>query len=325
MQLDNVPGSVVIEERPLPVAHIKRRPADWRVSEQLDLVFTGAGEHAYFYVEKECLNTADVAAALAQACEVPGHFVGYAGLKDKHAVTRQWFSVPSAEDEWPLELAGARCLQVQRHSKKLRRGQHTLNRFEICLSGLLNDDDPQLDRLGEVFPNYFGPQRTSTSNISQARQWLAKGQWGSARPGRPRQRTSGGRRGWHLSVLRSMLFNKVLEQRVRLHNYAQMIDGDVAQQGLPTGPLWGRGRSASSGRAQEIERCALADWADTCEALEYTGLNQARRKLAERPHEFVSEISANGEMLLRFALPPGVFATTLLANNLQFVDDSLHR
>ena len=310
----------------LPHAHIKRQPDDWRVYEQLDLDFSGSGEHAYFYVEKQRLNTADVAAALAQAVDVPRHFVGYAGLKDKHAITRQWFSVPFAEDRWPLEMVGTRCLEVRRHSKKLRRGQHAANRFEICLSGLVDVDDAQFDNLGRTFANFFGPQRTSEGNVSQARQWLTARQWGSARPAKPRQaRRRDDRSGWHLSVLRSMLFNKVLQQRILLANHAQMIDGDVEQQGMPTGPLWGRGRSATSGRAQEIERCALQDWTDTCEALEFAGLSHTRRKLVEQPHEYAIENISGEEILLRFALPPGVFATALLANSLKLVDDSLLR
>ena len=79
-----------------PVVHIKSSVDAWRVNERLCIPFAGHGEHAYFYVEKSNLNTLDVARQLAQICGVPLMQVGYAGLKDKHGITRQWFSVATA-------------------------------------------------------------------------------------------------------------------------------------------------------------------------------------------------------------------------------------
>jgi tRNA pseudouridine13 synthase len=297
-------------------AHIKREPGDWRVSEQLDIDFSGEGEHAYFFVEKENLNTADVAAALARAVRVEPFQVGFAGLKDKHAVTRQWFSVPCLDERWPLDSAaagdmGARCLAVQRHHKKLRRGQHTLNHFEIRLRDVVLPDAVSLTHLGGHFANFFGPQRTSVSNVSQALAWLAN-----------RRKRKDRRRGWHLSVLRSMLFNEVLKQRVALGNFADQVEGDVNQEGVATGPLWGRGRSPVTGEAAVIEQTALRVHKDTCEALEFAGVDQARRKLVETPQAFVQQRLGGNDLMLSFALPPGAYATALLAATFDIVDDS---
>lgn len=315
----------------MQTVHIKREALDWRVYEQLDMNFSGAGEHVYFFVEKENLNTADVVSALAKACDIPKNFVGYAGLKDKRGITRQWYSVPQPENHWPLDQPDIRCLRIERHSKKLRRGQHQANYFEIRLT-----DTPQLDAssealLGGCYPNFFGPQRTSPSNVKQALSWLAKGQWGTTlgtkggaktRNDRKKSRSNNSRGGWHMSVLRSLLFNEVLGKRVDLGNYAEVMEGDVLLQGLPTGPLWGRGRSATTGAALEVEQLALQAHAETCEALEFTGVEQARRPLAMQPQDLRIESIEQEVQLLRFSLPPGAYATALLASVFNVVDHS---
>ena len=327
-----------------PVVHIKYAPAAWQVNEQLTVPLAGHGEHAYFYVEKCNLNTLDVARRLAGHCGVPLQQVGYAGLKDKHAVTRQWFSVPYAQDGWPScdergssdsDAADAdvfgegvymRCLQAARHTHKLRRGQHSANHFTIRLRSAEPACVPAVDRLNDWFPNYFGPQRVSAANVAMARRWLAQG----VRKAQGKRRNlgrsgAGGRRGWHLSVLRSELFNAVLALRVAQGNYNVELAGDVLDHGLPTGPLWGRGRSATTGLAAAIEQEALAPHSEVCEALEFTGLQQGRRALAQRPANFafapVSSAPEN-EVELSFLLPPGAYATALLAHHFTVHDDS---
>jgi tRNA pseudouridine13 synthase len=261
-----------------PTAHIKQQTSHFEVTEDLGMEFSGSGEHVYFYVEKESLNTADVASQLAQSYGLRLQDVGYAGLKDKHAVTRQWFSVPVSGDRWQLDHPDVRCLEVQRHNKKLRRGDHRGNRFKICLSNCAPDVHSLVASMAEGFPNFFGPQRVSCANVTRALDWLANSGLGprpaGAQPAKPasgRQRgrsVRSKRQGWHMSVLRSHLFNAVLEQRRVAGNHAQLIDGDVEWGNMPTGPLWGRGRSATAGLAAEIERHALASQADTCAALD---------------------------------------------------------
>ena len=76
-----------------PAARIKVLPEDWRVTEELERSFADSGEHHYLYVRKRCLSTIPVASWLAKAFDVPAVDVGFAGMKDKHAVTEQWFSV----------------------------------------------------------------------------------------------------------------------------------------------------------------------------------------------------------------------------------------
>lgn len=310
-----------------PKASIKSCLADWRVQERLGFEFAGGGEHACFYVEKHDLNTADVARGLAHAYGVELVQIGYCGLKDKHGITCQWFSVPTADDCWRLGMQGVHCIQIERHTHKLRRGQHAANRFDLCLRELGDGAHAAIEKLANPYPNYFGPQRVSPSNVEQALDWLGGGKWGSHCSGRPRRRGNrrsrkNGRKGWHISVLRSVLFNEVLSLRVAQGNYIEGIDGDVLDGGVPTGPLWGRGRSPVTGDAAEIERRALATHADTCDALEYAGVNQARRRLVVTPRCFEIMQSRQECCVLSFELPVGAYATAMLEHKLDLVDVS---
>lgn len=304
-----------------PSLHIKREPEDWRVYEQNAMRFDGTGEHVYFYVEKRALNTNDLVALLAKACGVQPQHIGFAGLKDKHALTRQWFSVPSASDRWPLDVPGVRCLDVRRHAKKLRRGMHAGNKFELRLRDISGAGLTELRQLDGLFANFFGPQRLSASNVQQARAWLARHYSGQTRPGR-RRRAPASRRGWHLSVLRSLLFNAVLTRRRQLDLHTRLIAGDVPLDGLPSAPLWGRGRSETQDRAACIEQAALAEFPDVCDGLEHAGVTQARRVLAARPQHFELQQLGPSDVQVSFSLPPGVYATVLLADRFNVVDDS---
>ena len=162
-------------------ATIKAQPEDWRVDERLGWGFTGSGEHRYLYIEKRNMNTTAVAAELVQRYSVRPQDVGYAGLKDKRAITRQWFSVTTPDDSIDHELARPvshgedqyyRCLESARHLRKLRRGEHQRNDFTVRLGGDLDLAVPLLAQLAQPFVNYFGPQRFGGDNLAAAKRWL---------------------------------------------------------------------------------------------------------------------------------------------------------
>jgi tRNA pseudouridine13 synthase len=125
--------------------------------------------------------------------------------------------------------------------------------------------------------------------------------------------------------LRCFLFNIVLDARIARGDHGVAIDGDVVDCGVPTGPLWGRGRSATRGEALEVEQAALRPWAGLCEGLEFAGLRQARRRLIERPDGLRVEQTGEGDWMLQFSLPPGSYATTMLESVLNLIDDSAAR
>lgn len=265
------------------------------------------GEHLWLQVRKRGANTGWVAAEMARAAGVREMDVGYAGLKDRHAVTTQWFSIWLAQRETPKwqdwQIEGAEILQAQRAPRKLRRGEHQGNRFKIRLRNLTGELAGLENRLQEIsagIPNYFGEQRFGRggNNLDLALK-LVEG-------GRIRDRK---KRGFALSAARSWLFNQVLAERVRAGNWRDRLEGECEDG--PSGPLWGRGRNLATGAQGELEATVIGGWPGWADMLEHAGLQQERRSLVLSPHGFRFELDGN-DLVLEFALPVGAFATAVL-------------
>src|SRR6185312_9657247 len=139
---------------PLCAGRLRTEPEDFLVEEQLGFAPAGAGQHVLLKVRKRGANTQWVARELARACGCAPRDVGYAGLKDRHALATQWLSVRSGEYE---------VLEAHRHSRKLPRGALAGNRFIIRIRGTTVEEAPLATRFGAIatrgVPNYFGPQR----------------------------------------------------------------------------------------------------------------------------------------------------------------------
>lgn len=281
---------------------------DFQVYEQATPDADEKGEHVYLQLQKRAANTPWVARQLAGLAGVRVQDVGFCGLKDRHALTTQWFSVwlgQKPEPEWQaVNSDEITLLRHYRGARKLRRGDHSGNRFAIRLRNIRGDRDAAEQRLAQLgcgVPNYFGEQRFGRdgSNLDAARQLLTA----------TNARLPRSQRAFAISAARSWLFNQVLAQRVRRGDWRQSLSGESAP--LPTGPLWGRGRNPSRLEQLALEQSLLAPWGDWCEWLEHCGLSQERRALILRPVAF--EYVWQGEDLsLRFTLPVGGFATALL-------------
>jgi len=219
-----LPDWVCAHGSPLFAARIRTTPADFDVTEELGYEFDGNGEHDFLYVEKTGANTEWVSRALASFADVPARDVGYSGLKDRNAVTRQWFSVPrwNSPDWSTFELESVSILDVQRHSKKLRRGAHKANHFRIVLREIDGDTVSLPDKLKLIadqgVPNYFGPQRFGRegNNIRLADDWAAG------------KRLPRHKRSIAISSARSFLFNEALQQRVVDGTWNRIVSGDLA-------------------------------------------------------------------------------------------------
>ena len=315
-------------------AVIKRVPEDFQVEEIPAVSPQGVGGHTWLHLERDDMTTAYAAKRVARVAGCAARDVGYAGLKDRHARTRQWFSVPATDDDAALHAAlieqGFHVLAVVRHSRKLRRGALAGNRFRIRVETGVDAHtlEPELERIRrEGVPNYFGPQRFGRDggNLDAARRMLCDGE-------RVRDRH---RRGLLLSAARSVLFNRVLAARVRDDSWQQPLPGEavildgsasffIADQVDETlmarardfdvhasGPLWGRGGTPAQERARIVENEALEHDALLCAALERAGVDAARRALRLR----VGALAANavpGGWEFRFELPAGAYATVVL-------------
>lgn len=326
---------------PVAEARLKASPDDFVVEEVLGFQPTGEGEHLWLWVEKRGLNTDGVARELATQLGVSQALVSFSGLKDKQALTRQWFSVHtphawSAGDAWLLKDDGQyRVLQALRGARKLRRGVHEANRFTITLREVRGDQaaiDARLQLIAaQGVANYFGPQRFGRSgrNIEQGLALLA-----SRRAGRARRRDN--RENLWMSAIRSALFNQVLAQRVRDNTWSSCLPGDVLQLDgrsalftpdvldadiaprlvrgdvHPTGPLPGDGRSVISAEALALEQACLAPWQALCDDLAALRIPAQRRALRLNLRQPSWSWLAADTLRIEFALTAGAFATSVL-------------
>lgn len=208
-------------------AVLKAVAEDFQVDEVLDIPLSGEGEHLWLWVEKRGLNTEEAARRLGRAAGVQQKNVSYAGLKDRQALTRQWFSLhlpgKADPDLGAAEGADLRILRRTRHSRKLQRGAHAANGFTLRLTGLRAERavlDARLERIAaDGVPNYFGLQRFGHGggNLVDARSCAEQDLLPANRNLRSR----------FLSAGRSYLFNRLLAERVAEGSWNRAAVGDL--------------------------------------------------------------------------------------------------
>ncbi len=326
---------------PLLRARLRSRPEDFRVDELDGFAATGEGEHLLLRIEKTGLNSAEVSARLQAWAGIGDVGIGMAGLKDRHAVTTQRFSVhlPKrvAPDLAALEGDGLRVLEHAWHARKLGRGALAGNRFALVLREVearpgAGGDLPAAvaARLAAIvadgLPNYFGGQRFGRGgdNLQAAARMFAG------------RRVKRAERSILLSAARSAIFNAVLAERVRRGDWrlggageVWMLEGShsvfgpedrdealaarVAALDLhPTGPLWGAGAPRTTGALQALETACAEAFGPLRPGLEAAGLRQERRALRIRLGAIAHAWDADGALRLGFDLPAGAYATGVL-------------
>lgn len=314
----------------------RSKPEDFQVDEILGFEPDGQGEHVLIEVQKTDANTDWVARKLARFADVPMRDVSYAGLKDRFAITTQWFSVrlPGKDElNWQeINDDEIEVLQWHRHQRKLKRGSLKANRFKIILKDFQGNRDEIEDRLQLIredgVPNYFTEQRFGHDgqNIEQARQMLLDNK-------RVKDRH---KRSLYLSAARSMLFNHVLSERVAAGNWNRILPGeDVLLSGSrshfvaeeidetietrlkewdinPSGPLPGTNRKEIVTPSSLMEKELLASYSDWIEGLEKAGLASERRSLRNRVMELSWEFKEQDQLLLEFTLNKGCYANAVI-------------
>lgn len=315
---------------PLGQGVLRTFPEDFRVEELLGFAPAGHGPHVLLRVQKRDANTQWVGGELARACGCRARDVGFAGLKDRHAIAVQWFSVPQSRltpQAWlQVQGEGFTVLEAQVHNRKLPRGALAGNRFTIRIRNCDIDRELLAQRLQMIevqgVPNYFGPQRFGRDG-------------GNLRAIEEARTLRGTQRGFVLSAARSLVFNAALAERVREGNWGILLEGDIANLDArgsifpvetldetlrergdrlelhPTGPLWGKGEPATQGAVQALEKAAAAQYPQACALVEGAGMAQERRSLRLAVRELASEPQPDG-VVLSFRLARGSFATTVL-------------
>lgn len=301
-----------VNERALSCsADLRSKPEYFQVDEQLPFEPDGEGGHVWLQIQKRGINTDWLANELAKFAGVPKVAVGYAGLKDRHAVTIQWFSINMEgfdEPNWSeFETEDIKIISQTRHGKKLKRGVLTGNVFKLRLTNLQGEKTDWEIALKKIqqngVPNYFGEQRFGHQggNLHRVDHWFTSGK-------APKKRNQ---KSIYLSAARSWLFNLLVAERIKQQSWSSAINGDVmllagtrasvfAIDNIddtiikrvdemdihPTGALWGRGELQTHGESLAIEQQTLTEWQDWQQGLEKAGLKQERRALRLYPSDF---------------------------------------
>lgn len=317
---------------PKQTALLKAECADFVVKEQLGYDMSGDGEFVAVKVRKTDCNTLFVGEQLAKLAGISARNMSYAGLKDRKAVTEQWFSLQMPGQPTPdfsqFSLEGVEILEVTRHQRKIRIGSLQGNHFEILLRNAEETDElkERLDFLAKNgFPNYFTEQRFGRdgNNLTQALRW-ANGEI------KVKDRN---KRSFYLSAARSEMFNLIVSKRMELNLAQQILVGDVlqlngshswfvvdesedlaqlqqrlAQQDvLLTAPLIGEEEKS----AVDFEHEIFAQHQALFALMRQERMKAARRPILMQPQHFQWQFEPNG-LRLQFALPAGSYATALI-------------
>ena len=317
---------------PKQTALLKAECADFVVKEQLGYDMSGDGEFVAVKVRKTDCNTLFVGEQLAKFAGISARNMSYAGLKDRKAVTEQWFSLQMPGQPTPdfsqFSLEGVEILEVTRHQRKVRIGSLQGNHFEILLRNAEETDElkVRLDFLAKNgFPNYFTEQRFGRdgNNLTQALRW-ANGEINVK---------DRNKRSFYLSAARSEIFNLIVAKRIELGLAQQVLNGDIlqlngshswfmvdksedlaqlqqrlAQQDvLLTAPLIGEEEKS----AVDFEHEIFAQHQALFALMRQERMKAARRPILMQPQQFQWQFEPNG-LRLKFYLPAGSYATALI-------------
>ena len=343
LQAADLSSLYYIEGKPTISGLYKVLPEDFVVEEQIAFALSGEGEHLWCWVEKKSENTDWVLQQLAKWAGVSPAKVNVAGQKDRHAVTRQWFSIHLPKRNDPsmdaFQVNNVTILKAVRHQRKLQKGGLSGNRFTLVIRDIKAAEEGGEKNLIELLqnrlqtiktagvPNYFGEQRFGLHgrNIKQGAKLLA-----GELPKVKRNQKS-----LYLSSIRSWMFNVLLSHRVEAGSWNQLLLGDVLQlEGSnkwfvedgsedlaervasgdlhPTGALYGRGALPTKAQALSFEQHVAECFSSWIVGLDDYGVEQARRALRVLPQELTwrwlndsSISSAQNEALVQAFKPLG--------------------
>jgi len=340
-----LPKFTYLYGQPTSTGFLRSEMADFKVFENLPFQPCGEGEHLFIHVRKTGENTAFIAKQLAKHFGVKENLVSYAGLKDRFAVTEQWFGIhvpgKAVFDLSELSIEGIEVLSSARHNKKLRIGALTGNRFQITLKKVTEVEE--LVRrwhaiVAHGVPNYFGEQRFGIEggNIEKALSLFSGTKVKDKK-----------KRGIYLSAARSLIFNTMIDERIKNNQFDQLSDGDVCMLAGTqsvfiadeiddsitkrftekdidiTAPMWGAGELMTTQEIQTFEQTIGSQFQAFCDGLAKFGLKQERRRIRLCVSNADISVTKEGDdstVVLDFSLPAGSYATTVIRELLEYTD-----
>ena len=315
---------------PKSFAKIKMKPCDFKVYENLKYSFAGVGEHYVYKVRKTGENTQFVANELARFANTNPKNIGFAGLKDRHAVTEQWFSiyVPKNRefslDKFQKSYTNIQIIEKNKHNKKIKKGDVSYNTFNIKIRNISNLDDV-VKKINFVktsgFPNYFGPQRfgKDNANIQSALELNQR-------------RVSKNLKSIYLSAIRSYFFNEILSERIHRNIHRTELDGDFYLKAKDfednqfmldylqdtqdksfflTGSLLGDNRPEKINDIGLLENGIISKNRDLFNIIKCNRMQLSQRLLIIKPMNLSYYIDLDS-ICIKFDLPSGVYATSLM-------------
>ncbi|MBU2894317.1 tRNA pseudouridine(13) synthase TruD [Colwellia sp. D2M02] len=341
-----LPEHAYLHGKPQSSGLLRSEMSDFKVFEKLPFAPIGEGEHLFIKIRKTGANTVFVARELAKYFAVKEGLVSYAGLKDRFAITEQWFGVhvPGKQlyDLSDLAIEGVEVLEYQRHNKKLRTGALTGNNFELLLRNVTNVDalvDRWQSIISQGVPNYFGEQRFGIDggNIARALSLFSGSKVKDKK-----------KRGMYLSAARSYIFNSMINKRIEQSLFNEIVTGDVlmlagtqsvfhvdtvdeaVKQRLQdkdvdiTGPMWGAGELMTTNEALALEQSVAEQHIEFAQGLPRFGLKQERRRIrltiSDTDISVLSTPDNQTHVKVSFFLPAGCYATTVLRELLVYQD-----
>ncbi len=321
---------------PIP-GRLKSKAEDFRVDEVLGRDAAGQGDYLWVDVEKTGLSMEQLFRILSEGLDIRTADVGHAGLKDRHAVTRQTLSMPARVEGRiaDFEHEAVRLHGWSRHPGPLHVGQLRGNRFGILLRGQNQEHLEVAQEWGRRIqaqgaPNGFGKQRFGT-NLDTLRlgMTMIQKELDVSRMGRMKRRLA-------ISAVQSHLFNLYVTRRMELGLLRTIIEGDLLQRkgkskyfpavDLPehqaaydrghlriTGPLYGAiaGRAAGDAGRLELEVLEAAGLSMQHLQVYHTVQRGGRRPLVVAPRDLTVEADPHG-LRFSFFLPKGCYATEVL-------------
>ncbi len=350
-----LPELSFLHGKPQSTGLLRHHKSDFKVFEQLPFSPCGEGEHLFIHIRKIGANTVFVARELAKYFKVKEQLVSYAGLKDRFAVTEQWFGVhlPGKQiyDLSNLNIEGVEVLSYKRHNKKLRTGVLTGNRFELILREV-TEIKALLERWQAIVqqgvPNYFGEQRFGFDggNVDKA---LALFSGTKVKDKK--------KRGMYLSAARSAIFNDIINERIKQSIFSSLQLGDVVmlagtqsvfcieeiddkiKQRLSekdidiTATMWGAGELMTGAEPRALEQQIADNHGEFSQGLPRFGLKQERRRIRlvieDADIEVLTGENSQTESLtsatlpavkVSFTLAAGSYATTVLRELIDYQD-----
>jgi len=336
-----LPHFAYLYGKPASTGFLRSEMSDFKVFENLPFQPCGEGEHLFIHIRKTGENTTFVAKQLAKYFGVKENLVSYAGLKDRFAVTEQWFGIHlPGKKEYDLStlcIEGVEVLACKRHNKKLRIGALSGNRFELTLKKVT--DIETLTRrwhaiVAHGVPNYFGEQRFGIEggNIAKALSLFSGVKVKDKK-----------KRGIYLSAARSLIFNQMIHERIENNTFDTLANGDVlmlsgtqsvfladkVDESLVTrlnekdiditASMWGAGDLMTTQSVEAFEQNIASQYEVFCAGLLKFGLKQERRKIRLCIENADINIE-NDTVTLGFELPAGAYATTVIRELLAYTD-----